>query len=52
MEVVDKKDVIEEYYEIAEQFNTRVELISDESEEGKIFATAFGGIAALLRYKL
>ncbi len=52
MEVVDKKDVIEEYYEIAEQFNTQVELISDESEEGKIFATAFGGIAALLRYKL
>ncbi len=51
MEIVEKKDLIEEYYEIAEQNGTNVELISDESEEGKIFATAFGGIAALLRYK-
>ncbi len=51
MEIVDKKDLIEEYYEIAEQNGTKVELISDESEEGKIFATAFGGIAAILRYR-
>jgi len=51
MEVVDKKDLIEEYYDIAEQFNTQVELISNESEEGKIFAKAFGGIAAILRYR-
>jgi len=51
MEIADKKDLIEEYYEIAEQNGTKVELISDESEEGKIFATAFGGIAAILRYR-
>ncbi len=51
MEIVEKKDLIEEYYEIAEENGTKVELISDESEEGKIFATAFGGIAALLRYR-
>jgi peptide chain release factor subunit 1 len=51
MEVIDKKDLIEEYYDIAEQFNTQVELISNESEEGKIFAKAFGGIAAILRYR-
>ncbi len=51
MEVVEKKDLIEEYYDLAEQNGSKVELISDESEEGKIFATAFGGIAALLRYK-
>ncbi len=51
MEPVDKKDLIEEYYDIAEEFGTKVELISDESEEGKIFANAFGGIAALLRYR-
>ncbi|OYT59401.1 peptide chain release factor 1 [Euryarchaeota archaeon ex4484_178] len=51
MEVVEKKDLIEEYYDIAEQFNTQVELISNESEEGKIFAKAFGGIAAILRYR-
>jgi len=51
MDIVEKKDLIEEYYDIAEQFNTQVELISNESEEGKIFAKAFGGIAAILRYK-
>ena len=51
MEVVEKKDLIEEYYDLAEQNGSKVELISDESEEGKIFATAFGGIAALLRYR-
>ncbi len=51
MEVVEKKDLIEEYYDLAEQSGSKVELISDESEEGKIFATAFGGIAALLRYR-
>ena len=51
MDIVEKKDLIEEYYDIAEEFGTKVELISDESEEGKIFANAFGGIAALLRYR-
>ncbi len=51
MDIVEKKDLIEEYYEIAEENGTKVELISDESEEGKIFATAFGGIAAMLRYR-
>ncbi len=51
MDVVEKKDLIEEYYDIAEMYNTQVELISDESEEGKIFSKAFGGIAALLRYR-
>ncbi len=51
MEIVEKKDLIEEYYDIAEQFGTKVELISNESEEGKIFANAFGGIAAILRYR-
>ncbi len=51
MEIVEKKDLIEEYYDLAEESGAKVELISDESEEGKIFATAFGGIAALLRYR-
>ncbi len=51
MDVIEKKDLIEEYYDIAEQYNTQVELISDESEEGKIFSKAFGGIAAILRYR-
>ena len=51
MEVVEKKDLIEEYYDLAEENGTKVELISDESEEGKIFSTAFGGIAAILRYR-
>ncbi len=51
MDIVEKKDLIEEYYELAENSGAKVELISDESEEGKIFANAFGGIAAILRYR-
>ncbi len=51
MDIVEKKDLIEEYYELADASGAKVELISDESEEGKIFANAFGGIAAILRYR-
>ena len=36
----------------AESFNTRVQIISPDSEEGDMLIKAFGGIAALLRYKV
>lgn len=50
--VVDKEvDIIEEMTNIAAQSSAKVELISDDFEEGSILATAFGGIAAILRYR-
>ncbi len=51
MNVVDKVDIIDEYYKLAEQTNSKVYLVSDESEEGKLFLKGFGGIGAILRYK-
>jgi peptide chain release factor subunit 1 len=50
--VVDKKDVIDDLAELAELANTDVEIISGETEEGQMLKNAFGGIAAMLRFKL
>jgi peptide chain release factor subunit 1 len=50
--VLDKKDVIEDLAELAELANTDVEIISGETEEGQMLKNAFGGIAAMLRFKL
>jgi peptide chain release factor subunit 1 len=48
---VDKKDVIDDLGELAEMANTDVEVISTETEEGQMLKNAFGGIAAMLRFK-
>ena len=50
--VVQKEDIIEEFSALAAQSGTKVELISKESEEGELFLRAFGGIAAILRYRV
>ena len=50
--VVENRDLIEELTSLAEQTGTKVELISKDSEEGALLLRAFGGIAALLRYRV
>jgi peptide chain release factor subunit 1 len=50
--VVDKKDVIDDLAELAELANTDVEIISGETEEGQMLKNSFGGIAAMLRFRL
>jgi len=50
--VEEVKDIVEEFAEIAEQTNTEVEMISTETEEGQMLKNSFGGIAAILRFKL
>jgi peptide chain release factor subunit 1 len=50
--LVNKQDVIDELAELAEQANTDVEIISGETEEGQMLKNAFGGIAAILRFKM
>jgi peptide chain release factor subunit 1 len=50
--VVDKKDVIDDLAELAELANTDVEVISGETEEGQMLKNSFGGVAAMLRFKL
>ena len=47
----DEIDIIDELTKLAEQSSAKVELISDDFEEGSILFTAFGGIAAILRYR-
>ncbi|HVP94249.1 MAG TPA: peptide chain release factor aRF-1 [Methanoregulaceae archaeon] len=44
-------DIIEELTSLADQSSAKVEIISDDFEEGSILYTAFGGIAAILRYR-
>lgn len=50
--IVDKQDVIDDLAELAEQANTDVEIISTETEEGQMLKNSFGGIAAILRFKM
>jgi peptide chain release factor subunit 1 len=52
MVIVDKKDIVDDLAELAEISNTDVEIISGETEEGQMLKNAFGGIAAILRFKI
>jgi peptide chain release factor subunit 1 len=51
MTIIDKKDIVDDFAELAELSNTEVEIISSETEEGQMLKNAFGGIAAILRFK-
>jgi peptide chain release factor subunit 1 len=50
--VEEVKDVVDELAELAEHANAEVEMISTETEEGQMLKNSFGGIAAILRFKL
>jgi peptide chain release factor subunit 1 len=52
LSVADKVDLIDYLAEQAEYTNTDVEIISVETEEGQMLKNAFGGIAAILRFKM
>jgi peptide chain release factor subunit 1 len=46
------KDVIDDFVDMAEEVGSEVELVSTETEEGMQLFRAFGGIAAILRYRV
>jgi peptide chain release factor subunit 1 len=50
--LVEKKPVIEELGELAEIGGTDIEIISAETELGETLNSTFGGVVAILRYKL
>src|SRR2546426_2858409 len=50
--VVENRDLIEDLTSIAGGMGTTVELISKDSEEGQLLLRAFGGIAAILRFRV
>lgn len=47
----DSTDVVDELSTLADQMGTRIEFISTDFEEGAQLMNAFGGMAAILRYK-
>jgi peptide chain release factor subunit 1 len=51
LSITEVVDVVDELSMIAEQMNTSVTFISTDYEEGEQLLNAFGGIAAILRYK-
>ena len=50
-QVTKDEDLIDDFFNRADAYNTRLQLISGDSEEGDMLLKAFGGIAALLRYR-
>jgi peptide chain release factor subunit 1 len=50
MEEEDRKSIIEELAAMAEATNTKVEVVSIETDEGKMLLNSFGGIVATLRF--
>lgn len=52
LEVAEKQDLIDNFAELADETNTDVEIISDQTEEGEMLKKSFGRIAAILRFKI
>jgi peptide chain release factor subunit 1 len=51
LSVFDRIDLVDDLAQMAEYSNVQVEVISIETEEGQMLKNAFGGIAAMLRFK-
>jgi peptide chain release factor subunit 1 len=50
--VLEKEDLIDDFAKLAEYTNAQVEIISTETEEGQMLKNSFGGVAAILRFRL
>jgi peptide chain release factor subunit 1 len=49
---MERKDLIEDLSDLAEASGTDVHIVSGASEEGGMLSATFGGVVALLRYKV
>ncbi|MBI5458468.1 peptide chain release factor aRF-1 [Methanobacterium sp.] len=52
MKVSSSEDVVSDFVALAEEVGSEVEIISTETEEGMQLLRAFGGIGAILRYRV
>jgi peptide chain release factor subunit 1 len=52
LQITEKTEIIEDLAELAEASGANIEIISMETEEGQMLWKSFGGVAAILRYKL
>ncbi|HET7405074.1 MAG TPA: peptide chain release factor aRF-1 [Candidatus Bathyarchaeia archaeon] len=50
LEVAEQNDIIDSFLDYAEKAATNVEMISEETEEGRMLRDSFGKVAAVLRY--
>ncbi len=50
LEPEQENDIIDNFLELAEKAGTTVEVISEETEEGRMLRDSFGKVAAVLRY--
>jgi peptide chain release factor subunit 1 len=50
MEEEEAKSIVDELADLAQQTNAKVEVISTETDEGKMLLSSFGGVVAILRY--
>ncbi|KYK26095.1 MAG: peptide chain release factor 1 [Candidatus Proteinoplasmatales archaeon SG8-5] len=47
-----EQDIVNEMFDVADSYGTSIEMISMDSEEGEMLMKAFGGLAAILRYRM
>lgn len=52
MKAHEVKDLVDDFVKMAEEVDSDIEIISTETEEGIQLLKAFGGIAAILRYRV
>jgi len=52
LSIVDTQDLIDDFAKLAEYTNSDVEIIFTETEEGQMLKNSFGGVAAILRFKM
>lgn len=52
MELKESEDLIDELFKTADELGTTVEIISEDSDEGKMLLKAFSGMAGILRFKV
>ncbi|MHA2186100.1 MAG: peptide chain release factor aRF-1 [Promethearchaeota archaeon] len=50
--IIEIKSIIEELGELAESTGARIEILSTETEDGEMLYGTFGGIGAILRFKI
>lgn len=50
MVLQEEEDLVEVFYRLADASGAKVEIISGNSDEGKLLQKAFGGMAGILRY--
>jgi peptide chain release factor subunit 1 len=50
--IAERQDIVDDLAQLAEYTNAEVEIISTETEEGQMLKNSFGGIVAILRFKM